>query len=534
MNYWFDSAAADHVCEFFEKHLRHSIGQWKGDPFVLLDWERDVLRQVFGWKRPDGTRRYRKVYIEIPKKNGKSTLCAGLELYMLMADGENVPEVYCVASDRKQASIVFNEAKRMAQANPGLRARLDIVDSTKRIRYGANHGIFEALSKETGSKEGLNVSCSVFDELHRQRNRDMWDTLLYGGAAREQPLHLAITTAGIYDMESIAWEVHDYCRSVLEGVIEDEAQFVRIWGIDGRKIYCGDHAIEVEGDEVDWTDPAVWAMVNPSLGSTIRVDDLAEACTEAKNSPAKQNGFRRYRLNCWVGQVNRWLDMTQWKACTGEVDAAALAGRRCWLGCDLSTTTDLTGLVLVFPPEAPGEKTKTIAHFFMPADGLHEKGLRDMAPYSRWVAEGWIHTTPGNVIDYDYIEALIVAELAVKFEIVELAFDPYNARQLATSLMAAGFECKEVRQGFLSLGPGTKELERLVIAGALEHGGNPVLAWMASNCAVVMDPAGNIKPAKNKSTRRIDGISALVTALARIVEKQDDAGVVTYTGFFGD
>jgi phage terminase large subunit-like protein len=330
----FDIRAAERVRTFFTKFLRHSKGQWAGQPFALLDWQwREVVAPLFGWKRADGTRRYRRAYIEVPKKNGKSALFSGLSLYLLAADGEPGAEVYSAAVDRDQASIVFNEAANMVEVSPQLSSRLNVVRSMKRIVMPRSRSFYKALSADVPAKEGLNAHAVLIDELHAQKTRLLWDTLRYTGAARRQPLHLSITTAG-FDHHSICWEQHDYAEKVLDGTIEDSS-FLPF--------------IAAAGAEDDWTSPEVWRKANPSFAVTINPEQFAEDCREAQESPAKENSFRRYRLNQWTEQEVRWLNMEKWDACATPL--GDLGRRPCYAGLDLSSTTDITALVLVFPNE---------------------------------------------------------------------------------------------------------------------------------------------------------------------------------------
>lgn len=434
----------------------------------------------------------------IPTHN--STLSSGISLYLLVADGESGAEVYCAAADRMQAGIVYKEAASMVRNSPVLAARLKVTDSQKNISHAASGSFLRVLSSEAYTSEGLNIHGLIFDELHAQRNRDLWDALRYGGAAREQPLLLSITTAG-YDRHSICYEQHDYARKVLDGVIEDVAffPFIRAAG---------------EGD--DWTKPKTWRKANPSFGVTINAEDFAQACKEAQDSPAKENAFRRYRLNQWTEQAVRWLRMEDWDACAGEIDPGALEGERCYAGLDLASTTDVAAFVLYFPDEG-----QVLPYFFVPAENARERERRDRVPYPLWARQGALETTEGNIIDYDVIRRRI-NELADLYDIQEIATDPWNATQLTTQLSGDGFEVVAFRQGFASMSAPTKELEKRVRGGRLQHGEHPVLRWMASNVAVEHDAAENLKPSKKVSTERIDGIVALIMALGRAMVEEDD------------
>ena len=490
--YRFDIEAADRVRTFFRTFLRHSKGQWANQPFELLPWQwEDVIAPLFGWLRPDGTRRYRRSYIEVPKKNGKSTLFAGLSLYLLAGDREPGAEIYSAAVDRDQASIVFNEAANMIESSPELSQRLQVIRSTKRIVFQRTRSVYRALSADVPAKEGLNAQAVLIDELHAQKTRDLWDTLRYAGASRRQPLHLSITTAG-FDRHSICWEQHQYAQAVLEGTAEDLSFFPYIQGADL---------------EADWTDEKVWRQANPSFGVTIDPTQFAEDCAEAQQSPAKENSFRRYRLNQWTEQDVRWINLEKWDACAGEFPD--LKGQTCYAGLDLSSTTDLSALVLVFPLE---EQFYVVPHFWVPEEGARQRERRDRVPYRHWIRQGHITATPGEVIDYDRIRATI-NDLQRRYRIQEIAIDRWNATQLAVQLDADGFEVMAFGQGYASMNAPTKKLEELILSRQLVHGNHPVLRWMAGHVSLETDAADNWKPSKKTSGDRIDGIVALIMAL---------------------
>jgi phage terminase large subunit-like protein len=488
----FDIAAAERVRTFFVKFLRHSKGQWAKKPFELLEWQwRDVVAPLFGWKRADGTRRFRRGYIEVPKKNGKSCLFSGFSLYLLVGDNEPGAEVYCAAVDRDQASIVFNEAANMVEASPALSGRLTVVRSTKRITFPQKQSFYKALSADVPAKEGLNAHAVLIDELHAQRSRELWDTLRYAGASRRQPLLLSITKAG-FDRHSICWEQHAYAEQVLSGVIEDSAFFGYITGA---------------APEDDWTSPEVWRKANPGFGVTVNEDQFAEDCREARESPAKENSFRRYRLNQWVESETRWLSLEKWDACAD--DLGDLSGKDCWAGLDLSSTTDLSAFVLVFPI---GGRFAVLPFFWVPQEGVHRRERKDRVPYTDWIRRGLIEATPGEAIDFDRIRVRI-NELGQKYAIRGIAVDRWNGTQLAGQLEGDGFEVVSFGQGYASMSAPTKRLEQLVLSGELAHGGHPVLRWMADNVSLETDAADNWKPSKKKSRERIDGIVGTIMAV---------------------
>lgn len=493
---WFDARAGAVAVAFFEKLLHHVKGEWSGEPFRLQTWQRELVSELFGWKRLDGTRRYRRAYIEIPRKNGKSTLAAGIGLLLLFADDEPGAEIYSAAADRDQAAIVFDVAKGMVESSPQLQRLAEVFKRS--VTVPATRSSYKVLSADAYTKHGLNAHGVIFDELHAQPNRELWDVLTTSMGARRQPLLVAITTAG-YDRESVCWEQHEYARQVIAGVIDDPAFYAFIAAAD-------------EAD--DWTDPTIWAKANPGMGVSVKRDYLETECRRAQNSPAYQNTFRRLHLNQWTQQETRWLDLAAWDRCGQAVDAAELAGRRCYAGLDLASTTDIAALCLVFPPVEAEEPYQALPFFWIPGENLVEKGRRDRVSYDGWVRQGLMTATPGNAIDYETIRAAI-ERLGETYDIGDVAFDRWGAVQMSQQLEGAGFTMVAMGQGFQSMSPPTKELLRLVLDGRLAHGGNPVLRWMADNLVVQTDPAGNIKPNKAKSTARIDGMVALIMALDR-------------------
>ena len=505
-DFWFDERAAAIAVAFFEKLLVHTKGDWAGGAFTLQAWQRDeIIRPLFGWKRRDGTRRYRRAYIEIPRKNGKSTLCAGIALLLLFADGEAGAEVYSAAADRDQASIVFDTAKTMAEASPQLIRRCK--PFKRSIVVPESNSFYRVLSADAYTKHGLNAHGIVFDELHAQPNRELYDVLNTSTGARKQPMMVMITTAG-YDRNSICWEQHDVAKRVLE------ARRIGDAGNDDPELFVFIAAAE-DGD--DWTDPAVWAKANPGLGVTVSVEYMQGQCRQAMQSPAYQNTFRRLHLNQWTSQESRWLNMVDWDACNTPLPD--LSGRICYGGLDLASTTDIAALVLAFAPVAAHEPVWLLPFFWVPEENLIARGRKDRVAYDAWARDGLIEATPGNVIDYGYIERRI-GELSKIYKLKEIAFDPWNASQTAQSVGNAGITMIEMRQGMASMTAPTKELNRLVMSRGIGHGGNLVLRWMADNVVVKSDAAGNLKPDKGMSRQRIDGVVAAIMAIDRMTRNQ--------------
>jgi len=496
----FSAEAANRAINFFERVLCHIDGEWAGKPFLLMDWQKEMLGRLFGTLRDDGLRQYRTCYVEIPRKNGKSETAAGIALYLLFADGEEGAQVYGAAGDRDQASIVYRVAAEMVRRSPVLAKRAKVLDSVKRVVVPATASFYRAIPADAAGSHGFNASGVIVDEVHVQPNRDLIDVLNTSTGARRQPLTFYITTAG-YDRHSICYELHDYALKVQKGVIDDPT-FLPV-------IYAADEAD-------DWKAPAVWAKCNPSLGVTIKTDYLERECKRAQETPAYENTFRRLHTNQWTNQETRWLPLDKWDECAGAVDPARLEGCRCWGGLDLASTEDVTALVLVFPDEDGGYDV--LPFFWIPADTIEKRSRRDRVPYDVWARQGLVFTTPGNSCDYAFIRAKL-NELADRFDIVDVGLDPWNARQLGQELMDDGFEIVDFRQGYASMSAPTKELLRLVLAGKLRHGGHPVLRWMADNMVVTQDPAGNLKPAKDRSTEKIDGMVALIMAIDRATRR---------------
>ncbi len=494
----FDRARAQRVIDFFA-FLRHSKGEWAGQQFVLAPWQQAMTWILFGWLRADtGFRRFRTAIVELARKQGKSTWAAGIALYMTVADGEQGCETYSVATKKEQARLVHGEAVRMVAKSPSLSKVL------KRCRDNlhclATNSKFEPLASEEDSLDGLNPHCIVADEVHAWSNRLLWDVLATAVGARRQPLMLAITTAG-YDRHSVFYQQHDYSIKVLRGIVEDDTWFAWITCLD-------------ETD--DWEDEANWPKSNPNLGTTIRLDELRAAAAKAKASPAELNSFLRLRLNIWTNQHTAWMPPDKWAACSTPVDPVALQRRPCFGGLDLSTTTDISALVLLFPPYGEDKRWSVLPSFFLPEEAIEQRSKRDSVPYDLWQRQGFFNLTPGNVIDYDYIRAK-VQELASQYDIREIAFDRYNSSQIVTQLMGDGFTMVPFGQGYVDMNSPVKRLMELVLTGELAHGGNPVLRWMASNCMAATDPAGNIKLDKSKSREKIDGMVALAMALGRAI-----------------
>ena len=510
-NSHYDKAAADYAVRFIEC-LAHTKGTWAGKPFELIDWQERIIRDLFGVLKPNGYRQFNTAYIEIPKKNGKSELAAAVALLLTCGDGEERAEVYGCAADRQQAAIVFDVAADMVRMCPALNKRVKILTSQKRIVYVPTNSFYQVLSAEAYSKHGFNIHGVVFDELHTQPNRKLFDVMTKGsGDARMQPLYFLITTAGT-DTNSICYEQHQKAQDILEGRKIDKTFYPVIYGAP---------------DDADWTSPEVWKNSNPSLGETIGMDKVEAACESAKQNPGEENAFRQLRLNQWVKQTVRWMPMQKWDACKVDFDESFLEGRVCYGGLDLSSTTDITAFVLVFPPTNEDDHYYILPYFWLPEETLDLRVRRDHVPYDLWEKQGYLLTTEGNVVHYGFIENFI-DELGTRFNIREIAFDRWGAVQMSQNLEGLGFTLVQFGQGYRDMSPPTKELMKLTLEQKIAHNGHPVLRWNMDNIFIKRDPAGNIKPDKEKSTEKIDGTVATIMALDRAIRCGNDTGDSIY------
>lgn len=501
----YDKAKADRAVKFIE-NLCHTKGKWAGKRFWLLPWQEQLIRDIFGIVKPDGYRQFRTAFVEICKKVGKSELAAAVALYLLYADNEPSAEVYGAAADRQQASIVFDVAKQMVEMSPALLKRSKLMTATKRIVNYGNSGYYQVLSAEVGGKHGFSVSGLVFDEIHTQPNRQLYDVLTKGSSdARQNPLHFIITTAGT-DRHSIAYELHTKAVDILEGRRVDPTFYPVVYGLK---------------DDEDWEDEANWYKVNPSLGYTVDIERLRDAYREAKQNPADEVTFKWLRLNMWVSSTVAWIPDAIFMKGNEEIDLAALEGRDCYGGLDLSSTGDITALVLMFPPRDEDEKYILLPFFWVPEETIPHRVKAASVPYDIWEKQGYLLSTEGNVIHYDFIEKFI-NDLAEKYHIVEIAVDRWNATQMIQNLEGDGFTMVPFGQGFASMSGPTKDFYRLLMEGQIIHGGHPVLRWMAGNVVVDTDPAGNIKVTKAKSKEKIDGIVAAIMALDRCIQNQTE------------
>lgn len=515
----YDADRAERAVQFFPRFLRHSKGRHQGKPFVLAPIQARIVRIVFGyrWKaghgEEPGTRVVRTLWLEVARKNGKSTLLAGIALLMLVADGEGSPEVLSAATDKEQASIIFREAAAMVHQSPDLSKILEVMKGA--IVCPRLMGAYRVLSGVPEGKHGLNPSGIIVDEVHEQKTRDLIDALHTATGARQQPLEAYATTAG-YDRRTICWEMHEIARRVASGELEDPSFLPIVFAAD---------------DDDDWSDPRALAKANPLLGDAVRVPYLLDQLKRAQETPGYTNTYRRLHLNQWTEQSSKWLDMAAWAECAGPTPwrekEAQLARRRCYGGLDLARVRDFSAFVLVFPPDEDDPCWHVLCRFWLPERDFLERMKETRVRLDLWRDEGAIAVTPGNTTDFGFIAAQIVED-AARFDLAEVAYDRTFAGEVIQTLTDEGLTMVEFGQGFLSMAAPTAELERLVIARELEHGNHPVLTWMASNVAVRQDPAGNLKPDKERSGDKIDGIVAKIMATGRAMALRENDGPSVY------
>lgn len=510
--FYFDPLAAQHAIDFFG-FLKHSKGEFAGQSFILSPWQQFIVYCVFGWKRAGGLRRFKKAYIEVARKNGKSTLLAGILLYLFFADGEPGAEVYVAATKKDQARITFKEAERMRKASPALSKRIQNFRDNMSIPNTASK--FEPLGADEDTLDGLNVHGAGVDEYHAHKTDKVFEVIDTGTGARRQPLVVTITTAGD-NLEGPCKKQHDYCENILLGIFTDEALFCIIYSLDEKDVK--ENKWHVEGN---------WIKANPNLLVSVKVDDLRDKAQTAKNLPSKLNGFLTKHLDVWVaGGGVRLIAPEVWAQNVGRSLAGidpkilldqtieSLRGRRCVGAFDLSSKIDLTAYVKLFVPTEQDPLWTIVPQFFVPSENVRDRVERDHVPYDVWIKEGFITATEGNVVDYDVIKNRVLADKGT-FELEEVAFDPWNATHIANQLTEEGVTMVEFRQGYASMSEPTKNLEVLAKKSMFAHLGNPVMRWNINNMVTKEDEAGNLKPNKGKKTEKIDGAVALIMALGR-------------------
>ncbi len=484
--------------------IHHFEGDFAGRPIELDEWELFIVWNVFGWMRADGTRRFRKAYNEIARKVGKSTFAAGIGLGGLMIDGEGGPQNYSAAVDKQHArKVLHSKAEKYVRRSPSLQRMLDIKKTDGRISFNSNDGIYEPLGKDSDLGEGFNPHITLFDELHAHKTREMWDVIDSAHGARSQPLDFVITTAGFDQTRFCYTEIRDYVTQILEQVIKDDEWFGIIFTID---------------EDDDWQDENCWRKANPQSYFDLQIEDMRRMARNASVKPASLNNFLTKRLNVWTTQHVKWVNMEEWKKSPPIIEAGKLKARPCYSALDLSANTDLTALVHFFPLD-DGQFT-IVPRFWIPADRIKDRERKDAAQYEKWVRQGLVTATPGNVIEYKTVKADIERDFDY-FDIIKLAYDPWGpAEAIRQAMIDEGMDEEKMiafRQGYASMSPAMKNLERLYLAGSIRGLNHPVMLWMASNLQAKIDPAENIKPDKSAnvkssrtSTNRIDGMVCLI------------------------
>jgi phage terminase large subunit-like protein len=504
--YYFDEVSADRAVAFIETHIRHCKGDLAGQKFILEQWQKDdLIRPIFGWKHKDSDlRKYRSVYCEIPRKNGKSTLGAAVAIYMLFADSELGSEIFSCAGDRNQASIIFDLAKRMIQLDPLLSSKAKVFRNS--ITFPQKGNTYRVLSADASLQHGHNPNAILFDELHTQKSRELYDTMQTGTGARSQPLLFTMTTAGASKTDgNICWEVHSYSEKVKNGIINDDTHLSVIYAAD-------------EKDDIQ--DPETWKKANPNLGISVTEDYLTTEAKRASELPSYENTFKRLHLNQWTSTFTKWISDSVWMENYEEIDMESLKGKQCWGGLDLASTMDLSSLVLFFPME--DQKDVVLVWFWCPEQSAELRGRKYKLPYDEWIADGYIKATEGDVQDYAYIRDDI-NNIIKDYDLQSIAFDRWNSSQLIIQLSQQdGIPMSQFGQGYRSMSAPTKELEKMVLKKEINHLRNPVLRWQCENVTLQTDPADNIKINKKRSSEKVDGMVALVMAIGEWMTDENE------------
>jgi phage terminase large subunit-like protein len=510
-----DKSRAMEPIEFIQ--LLKLVGDFTGQPFILQPWQQEVIWNVYGEVKEDGRRRYRYLYLEVPKKNGKTPLVAALGLYHVVCD---LPggEIYCCAAERDQASQTYNYMKSMIEQDDELPNILRVVDSKKEIYNDRTGTYIKVLSAEGYSKHGKAPSVVIMDEMHAFQKRDLWDIMTFGtGSARKEPLYLVITTAGDDpDKKSIGWEIHEQACKIRDGELVDPTWYVKIYGAP---------------EEADIYDEATWYAANPSLGVSIDIEAVRSEAVAARNNPAVEKNFRWLRLNQWV-QLKRlgWLPITLWDSTERDWNPADLLGERCYVGLDLSSTTDITAANPLFPPSEKHTDWRTIKHAWIPEASMRERSSKDHVPYEKWVKEGFLSATPGDVVDYGLVANELIA-INKRYNVINFFCDPWRLEYLK-QLLPEEIQSKfiEIPQTMAGMSCGMSEIERMMRAGEITHPRDPVARWSFGNVRVASDGNGNTKPMKNKSIERIDPTVALINAMAGAIKMEPKRSVYETRG----
>lgn len=487
--YTMQSGEAARVCKFAEL-MPHVKG--RGGLLTLEPWQVFVYVNLYGWRDEEGMRRFRTAYLEVARKNGKSTMIAPLGLYALAMDGEQGAEVYSAATKRDQAAIVWGAAKMMAMRTPALEQRFGIKCTRNAISHAHSGSTFQPVSRDAKRLDGLNIYLALVDELHAHANREMWDVLETATGARAQPLVLAITTAGV-DTSGICYEQRTYALKLLQGLQVDETYFALIYTIDA-------------GDVANWDDPSVWRKANPNLGVSVSVPDLQRKAQKARSMPSARGAFLRYHLNVWGEGEQQWMSPQRWNTCAADLDFAALEGERAVIALDLASKIDVAAAVIAW-------RDKAGVYYVKPLFWVPEKRLGENDSYYGWHKDGWLRTTPGETIDFEAIEDEL-KELCRSYSVWAVPYDRFQAVQFATRMTAEKVPMVEFAQTVSKMSEPMKAIEALVIDGKVRHDGNPMMQWMIANVHVMMDRKDNIYPRKARPENKIDGPVALIMAIA--------------------
>lgn len=498
-SWFFDRYAGERVVRWIETFCVHKKGQWRGQKLKLARWQRKIIMQMFGWKTPEGFRRFSEAWIEIARKNGKSTLAAAIALYLMIGDREAAAEVYAVAGSRDQAALVYNDAYAMVELNPALNEQIDL------LKFEMKHPRSDSkfLAMGTKNQHGLNPSGAIGDEVHEWKNRDQYEAITTADGARNQPLFVFITTAG-HDLETLCGELHLRAMQVLRGLVYQPDLYVRIYSLD-------------PGD--DWRDEANWPKANPGLEyGAPKIAALRKAFRKAYGRPAEENSFKRLRLNLWTDSVSGWIRRETWNECARRIDFSKLIGAKCYAGVDIALEHDLSALSLLFDPDNdlyPG-KWILASKFWCAGDYARKRENGDNISYPKWIANGLLVETPGNTVDFDFIERDIIATLK-NFDVQALGYDRAFAHQMIQHFMKENINCVEVPQTIQVLAQPTAEFSRKVHAGELVHGGHEIMNWCIANTEVKHNVNGQYRPLKNARAARNDGAVAAVNAMAPII-----------------
>ena len=494
--WYFDRKAAQRAISFIER-LKHTKGQWAGLRFKLEPWQQFIIWNIFGWKMANGTRRFRYAYVEIARKNGKTALSAGIGLYMLFADGESRPEVYSAATVKDQARICFSDAVEIVKATD---LKNYLTPYRNSIVYELKGGMMKPLSSDYGTHDGLNPSCGIIDEFHAHKDSGMFDVIKSAFGARKQPLMFIITTAG-FNKAGACYAYRDNVIKILRGINEDDTLFGIIYTMDANE---------------EWDNPQMWIKSNPNLGVSLFPNYLEDQVNDAKNRPEAVRNVMTKNVNLWVDAEKTWILDDAWMKCVGTTEIEDLRGCECWGGLDLSNVSDITAFVLIFHEN---DKFQLLPFFWIPEEKMLEKIRKENINYDLWVKAGFVKVTSGNVLDYEFVKADILQIVEI-YDLQSSAYDRWNSSQTIIDLQNEGMECNPFGQGYGSMSAPSKEFEKLVLSEKIEHFGNPVLRWMLSSTLIKTDPAGNIKPDKEKSVQKIDGIVASIMALGEWMTAQ--------------